>query len=281
VTSESALPAPVVAEARAVLSVRARSFRWGAFFLPAAVSDDAAIVYAFCRLADDLADDAPDALTAAAALASLRSELLGGDAPRPVVAAFLDVVRRKGPGLAPALDLLHGVEGDLHEVRMPDDEALLRYCYEVAGTVGLMMSSVLGAVAPSAREPALALGRAMQLTNICRDVAEDAGLGRVYLPRDRLAAIGLAPEDVLTRRPSVAPVLVDLLALADVHYRFAEEGMRHIPARSRLAIRVASRLYQGIGGEIGRRGHDAWSGRAVVPPWRKLGLVARALVGAR
>lgn len=269
----------VVADARAVLAARARSFRWGALFLPPAVRDDAAVVYAFCRLADDLVDEASDPASASEAIGALRAELGGARPPRRLVTAFLDVIDRRGPGLGPALDLLHGVESDVHEVRVADDAALFRYCYEVAGTVGLLMTGVLGVRDPAAQAPALALGRAMQLTNICRDVAADAELGRVYLPLDRLAAAGIDASDVLGRRAAVGPILKDLLRLADDEYARGEAGLRFIPARSRVAIRVASRLYQAIGAEIARRGHDAWSGRAVVSPGRKVVLALGAVLG--
>jgi len=173
------------------------------------------------------------------------------------------------------------MQNDLRPVRVPDDAALLDYCYCVAGTVGLMMCGVLGVTAPAASGPAIALGQAMQLTNICRDVAEDAGLGRVYIPAVRLAARGVTPDEVLAGtadRRAVAAVVADLLALADGRYQAAEAGMHHIPARARVAILVAARLYRAIGARIARQSYDPWRGRAVVPWTTKLLLVGRALL---
>jgi phytoene synthase len=271
----------LVAASERVLATRARSFRWGAVFLPRAARAEAAVVYAFCRLVDDLADDAPDVETAARALEAVRAELVGDAPARPLIAAYGQICAARGVGTGPALDLLRGMQNDLRPVRVPDDAALLDYCYCVAGTVGLMMCGVLGVTAPAASGPAIALGQAMQLTNICRDVAEDAGLGRVYLPAARLAARGVTPDEVLAGtadRRAVAAVVADLLALADARYQAAEAGMHHIPARARVAILVAARLYRAIGARIARQSYDPWRGRAVVPWTTKLLLVGRALL---
>src|SRR5690606_4571262 len=119
---------------------------------------------------------------------------------------------------------------------------------------------------------AVDLGIAMQLTNICRDVAEDASRGRVYLPRCRLEAAGTSPEEIVSGRAApakVAAVVRDLLDLADAYYESADAGMRFIPDRARLAILVASRIYRAIGWRLRRRGGDALAGRTVVPAHEK------------
>jgi phytoene synthase len=164
-----------------------------------------------------------------------------------------------------------------------DDDELLRYCYRVASTVGLMMCAVLGVREPSAFPHAVDLGVAMQLTNICRDVREDARMGRVYLPASRLEAAGLTPDDLLqdrVDREALARVVADLLHLADRYYASADAGMRWIPARARTAIVVASRVYRAIGVKLRRRGCDAWSGRTVVGGVEKVGWLAAALAAS-
>ena len=180
--SGASYPDSVLQASRAVFAAKARTFHWSARLLPADRRDDAAVVYAFCRLVDDTADEAPTAAVAAAALDRLAAELEGRAEPRPLVAAFLDTAARRGLPLDAARELLAGVRSDLGVVRIADDDALLVYCYRVASTVGLLMCGVLGVRERDALPFAVDLGVAMQLTNICRDVAEDAGRGRVYLP---------------------------------------------------------------------------------------------------
>lgn len=276
-----------VAQSHTILANQSRSFTWASRFLPPDRRDDAAVVYAFCRTVDDAVDEVPDIQDEASGnqspsperarqrLDKLRRELDGHDTPRAVVRAFLDVADRRDIDLDSARELIDGCAQDLEVVRLEDDRQLLRYCYRVAGTVGLMMSSVLGVSDARARHHAIDLGVAMQLTNICRDVLEDARRGRVYLPGDRLRDAG-ASQIALVRavrsdrtdrqsvRHAVSSVVDDLLELAEDYYRSADRGMHFIPARSRPAILVASRVYRAIGLRLRRRGCDPLDGRTVV-----------------
>lgn len=274
----------LVVHGRETLRRHARSFRLASLFLPGASRDDAALVYAYCRELDDAVDEAPteDAARNRVALAE----------QGPVARAFREVAERRGFDPAIAQHLVAGVRADLGAVRMANDEALLRYCYQVAGSVGLMMCGVLGVRDERAWPHAVDLGVAMQLTNICRDVLEDAHRDRVYLPRERLERVGLTPEDVIAGRVEparLARVVDDLLVLADAHYRSAEDGMPFIPWRSRLAIVVASRLYRGIGVRLRRRhGCNPLHGRTrasltdkifgvvtAIGAWLRIGLLRR------
>jgi len=163
---------------------------------------------------------------------------------------------------------------------MRSDRELIRYCYRVAGTVGLMMSPVLGVGGDRARPHAVDLGVAMQLTNICRDVAEDAERGRTYLPERRLRRAGTTPQALLegeADREAVSEVVRDLLELADDYYESGRAGMQFIPRRSRLAIMVASRVYRAIGVKLRRGRCDPLAGRTVVGPFGKIRRVAGAL----
>ena len=235
----------VRAASRATLAGKARTFHWASHLLPAATRDDAALVYAFCRLVDDTADEALDPLLAASALARLEAEMLGQEPARPLLASFREAAARLELPLASATELIAGVRSDLERVRVADDPALLLYCYRVASTVGLMMCAVLGVRRRDALPHAVDLGIAMQLTNIARDVAEDAARGRVYLPRQRLERAGVDPEALVrgsADRGAVARVVADLLDLADRYYGSADDGMRYIPWRARQAILVASRV---------------------------------------
>lgn len=236
---------------RESLRRHARTFRVASWFLPQASRDDASLVYAYCRELDDAVDEAPNP-----EVARVRVQLVERG---EVAEAFREVAARRGfaPGIAQ--HLVAGIQSDLGLVRIADDAALLRYCYQVAGTVGVMMCGILGVKEPCALPHAVDLGVGMQLTNICRDVLEDASLGRVYLPASRLHAVGLTQEELLagTAEPASLSRLVEgLLVLADRYYRSADAGMPFIPARSRLAIVVASKLYRGIGVRL-RRHHGS------------------------
>ncbi|HEX2188282.1 MAG TPA: phytoene/squalene synthase family protein [Longimicrobiaceae bacterium] len=271
---------PVLEASRASLARNARTFSLAARLLPAGVRDDAALVYAFCREVDDTADEATDTAEAAVALARLRAEAAGHAPARPLVAEFRAAAARLGLPLRSATELVDGVASDLGPVRMADDAELLRYCYRVASTVGLMMCAVLGVRCREAHPHAVDLGIAMQLTNICRDVAEDARRGRVYLPADRLRRAGVDPASLAAGaadRCAVAAVVAEVLALADRYYASADGGMRDIPPRVRPAILVASRVYRAIGVRLRQRGCDALAGRTVVPAPEKALWGTRAL----
>ena len=273
-----------VSDSHAVLARHARSFSWAAIFLDSQQRDDAAVLYAFCRLADDLADETTDPNEALEGLATLRAELVGALPARPLVAATLEVFRRCDIDLDVAHDLLDGVGSDVSAVvALPDDETLLEYCYQVAGTVGLMMCGVMGVRDPEARGYAVDLGIAMQLTNLCRDVVEDAERKRVYLPDRRLRAAGTTPNLLLQGRAlpaAVRAVVSDLLGLADERYLRGDQGLRFIPWRARLAVAAASRIYRAIGWKLRRRGYDVFEGRTVVSPVEKIRWLLAGLVRA-
>jgi len=157
------------------------------------------------------------------------------------------------------------------------------YCHRVAGVVGWLMVGVLGIATPKALRSAAHLGIAMQLTNICRDVAEDWQLGRLYLPNELLANHGakdlhlrLGSAFPVEQTRAVADTVRDLLDLADHHYRIGDEGLAALSARSAFAIRTARLVYAAIGARVRAADCDVLRGRAVVPAWQKLRLLIRA-----
>jgi phytoene synthase len=277
----------LVAHSQAVLARHGRSFRFASFFLPRGASDDAAVVYAFCREVDDAIDEAPSSEDGRVQGQALVDELAGAVPARPSVAMFLDVAARRFIDLVYPRELCAGVLSDVGPVRIADTAELLRYCYRVAGTVGGMMCGVLGVVDSSALPHAIDLGIAMQLTNICRDVKEDAARDRVYLPASMLDAHGVAQSALLdgvrtstvddATRAGVRTVTAELLALAERYYASGRAGMRYIPLRSRMAILVAARVYRAIGLELLARGGDPLQGRVVVGGRQKVGEAVRAL----
>lgn len=270
----------LIAECQAIMRRHAKSFSRAARFLPDRLKAPVAVLYAFCRIADDAVDCAPTPELAKTAADTLMAELDTPQTARPVVKAFAEWSQRRPLARAAARELLNGIASDVGPVRVEDDAALLRYAYRVAGTVGLLMCEVFGVDDPAAYPHAIDLGIAMQLTNICRDVAEDAGNDRVYLPKTRLNRVGTTHDALIAKRApatAVAPVVLDLLALADHYYASAERGMAYLPPEARTAILVASRLYQAIGFELRLIGGDALRGRMVVPPTMKAWHVMRAL----
>ena len=282
-----------------LLSRHGRSFRLAGRLLPGATLADAAELYAFCRTIDDLADETADPVVAAAALRSVRRAILSDDRHHPQASRFLVLQDRTGAATRAAIALIDAVLQDtghvdtghtstghtntghanIGPVRIADEAALLRYAYGVAGTVGLMMCAVLDARTRQAQAHAIDLGIAMQLTNIARDVIDDAARDRLYLPADWLPA-GLAPSDIPGAPEPVFRAVERLLSCADRFYRSAELGCHHLPPRVRPAIRAAARLYDEIGLRILRRGPAyLGEGRCVVPGPRRLLLLARSLAG--
>ncbi len=260
-------------QSRQVLAHHGRTFRLAGRLLPAAQLDAAAVVYAWCRRVDDAVDEAPSEEQARTAIAATRASLEGAGSVDQLTEAARLIFEGGGIGVGPALELVMGMEQDLDEVRFADDAELLTYCYRAAGTVGLMMCAVFGVTDPIAHRHAIDLGVAMQLTNICRDVREDADRLRVYLPASRLAEQGITHDDVLAydaHPDAMQRVVHGLLGMADDYYRSGEDGLHHLPWRARWAILAASRMYRQIGVRLLRRGRGVWAGRTVVPLHEKI-----------
>jgi phytoene synthase len=274
-----------VAACRAMLRGGSRSFFAASLVLPKSVREPATGLYAFCRMADDAIDHGSDRVQA---LAELRERLARIYAGRPLdVAAdraFADSVGRFGIPRSFPEALLEGFEWDSRNRRYADFSELKAYGVRVAGTVGAMMAMVMGVRDPVLLARACDLGVAMQLTNIARDVGEDARAGRLYLPLDWLREAGIDPE-AWVERPffdaRVAGVIERLLAAADELYTRADSGIANLPSACRPGMHAARLLYAEIGHEVRRRGLDSISQRAVVPWQRKARILADAVVAAR
>jgi phytoene synthase len=271
-------------QARRVLAVGSKSFALAGKLLPRACRDDAAIVYAYCRRADDLVDEAPPggATAAVAALSRELASIYAGEAQAdPVLAAFQEVVsRRRIPRAYPA-ELIAGFAMDAATVTYRSWDELRLYCYRVAGVVGLMMCHVMGLHEDEKMPNAAALGMAMQLTNIARDVAEDWRMGRLYLPADALGPLPRAPGAPLDAATAgvLSAAVPALLAAAGPLYRAGDEGLGALSLRCAIAVRAAGLVYSAIGERVAARGHDVTAPRAVVSRPRKLWLVIRAAAG--
>lgn len=268
------------AACRALMRGGSRSFFAASLLLPARVRTPATALYAYCRLADDAIDLGHDP---AAAMADLRSRLdavyAGRPGEQPADRALAQVVHRFGVPRALLDALLDGFLWDAqgrHYETLADVQA---YGARVAGTVGAMMALVMGARSADALARACEMGVAMQLTNIARDVGEDARNGRLYLPRQWLREAGIDPDAWLAAPsfgPAVAAVTQRLLAAADTLYRQGETGIADLPRDCRAAIMAARLVYAEIGQQLAREGFDSIGRRTVVPGRRKLALIARA-----
>ena len=257
-----------------------RSFYAASFLLPREVRDPAAALYAFCRVADDSMDQpGSGSRNLAEFRIRLASIYAGRPAPTPEDRAFASVVHHYRIPRALPEALLEGFEWDLANRCYEDMEELHAYSARVAGTVGSMMAIIMGVRDSGVIARACELGMAMQLTNIARDVGEDARAGRLYLPRQWLREAGLNPDTWLDApgfNPQLALVIDRLLREAEVLYTRAESGIAALPPACRMGIRSASRIYAEIGREIRNRHLNSVSSRAVVPASRKLALILRA-----
>lgn len=269
---------------RQVTRQGSKTFYFGARFLPPSKRRAMWAVYNFCRLTDDMVDKARNLTTQeiCARLVEWEAELLhsfeGQVQPvKPAMVAWLHTSRTFALEAQPPLDLIKGVRMDLEKSRYANFEELHLYCYRVASTVGLMASQVMGYSAPCALEYAVNLGIAMQLTNILRDVGEDAQAGRIYLPQDEMARFGYSEEELL--RGEVNPQFIRLMKFqinrARRYYRQSMPGIEYLPEDCRLSITVAARLYSRILDVIERNNYDVFTRRAFVPKKEKLlGLVS-------
>jgi len=258
-----------------------RTFHAASLVLPASVREPAYGLYAFCRLSDDVIDLDGGSL---GALDRLRERLDRAYEGRPLAIAadraMADLVRRFAIPRALPEALLEGLAWDAEGRRYEDIDDLFDYAARVAGTVGVMMTLTMGARAPQALARACDLGIAMQLTNIARDVGEDARAGRLYLPLRWLRDAGIDPDDFLARPVASAAlksVIARLLDQAERLYRRAHNGVACLPLICRPAILAAALLYAEIGRELERRSLDSIANRVRVPGARKAALLLRSL----
>ena len=276
------------AHCREIIRHQAHSFYFASFFLPASKRRDVFALYAFYRTVDDLVDCRPPDRSADAVVAELdgwrewllRRELRDDDLVRPALAAAID---RHGIPIRYLHELLDGIERDLFPCHLRNFAELERYCYLVAGTVGLVMSYVLGVRDERALANARDLGIAMQLTNVLRDVGEDLTRNMIYLPADELARFGYSP-DRLGRR-AVDEDFVALMRMqigrAREYYRVGVAGIPQLHRDSQFPILLAARMYGGILRKIECCGYDVFSRRAHTSLPEKLWIASRSYLGIK
>jgi len=273
---------------RNMITVGSKSFSLAARLFGADTRDAAFCLYGWCRHCDDEIDVPIGSADASQRqlkrlerlVAQTRSAYAGDPQEDPVFLAFQHVTRRYGIPAEYPLELLEGMAMDVRCQRYKTVEELLVYCYRVAGTVGLMMSHIMGLSSEKALENAAHMGMAMQLTNIARDVLEDAGMGRVYLPTEWLESAQIPVGEVAeTRhRKVVAALVARLLDRAEELYRSGDAGLICLPFRATWAISAARRIYSEIGVRVRVRGSRAWDTRTVVPLHRKFYVMGEGIL---
>ncbi len=277
----------IVIDSKQRIERGSKSFAAAARLFARDTRHDAYMLYAWCRHCDDVIDgqdfgfrsgpDSPQGCERR--LAELREKTLAalaGEADEPVFRALGYVAAKHNIPARHPLELLDGFAMDVEARQYQTIEDTLDYCYHVAGVVGVMMAMIMDARDRATLLRACDLGLGFQLTNIARDVIEDARDGRVYLPADLLAQEGVPLDRVADpeHREGVTRVVARLLDLADAYYASARQGIADLPLRSAWTIAAASRIYRAIGRDVKARGMRAWDERVSTSKMRKLGSVS-------
>lgn len=280
----------LVEQAARTLQAGSQSFAAAARLFDAPTRASAVLLYAWCRHCDDVVDgqslghgqvhgDRGDGLASLARLQQQTLDACRGHPVRdPVFEGLADVVRRHGIPHALPMEHLAGFAMDVRGTQYRSLSDTLLYSWRVAGVVGVMMARVMGAERAATLDRACDLGLAFQLTNITRDVLEDAAIGRLYLPQDWLAEEGIEGiGSVLdpSRREALARVASRLVATAEPYYTSAVAGIGELPLRCAWSIATARGIYRQIGRKVRSQGGEAWNSRIATSRVEKLWLVAR------
>lgn len=271
---------------RSLAKRTAGNFYYSFLTLPKEQRIDMCVLYAFMRLSDDIGDDATLPLeTRRTRLAQWHEDLrLAFDGRRfhhPLYPALMEMVARRNVPARHLYEVIDGIESDLAPQRFAAFEDLNRYCYHVAGAVGLCCIHIWGFHDPQAIPLAIDCGTAFQLTNILRDLQEDAAMGRVYLPQEDLARFGYGEVDLAaaTYDERFRALMQFQVARAREFYARAAGLLSLIDARGRPVLAAMLRIYGGLLDEIERRRYDVFTQRVRLPRWKKLWFVFRSLRG--
>ena len=261
------------------------SFYYSFLFLPVQRRRAIMALYAFCREVDDVVDECSDPDVARAKLAWWRKEIAGvfaGHAEHPVGRALVPVVKQFDLQAAHFGEIIDGMEMDLRYNRYPDFATLQSYCHRVAGVVGLMAAAIFGYRDPSTLTYAENLGTAFQLTNIIRDVGEDARRNRVYLPLDELSRFGVSATDVAQLRETddFRRLIEFQIERAEDYYRRALEALPASDRRSQRPGLVMAAIYRTLLREIRADGSRVLNQRTSLTPVRKFWIAWRTWLTA-
>lgn len=264
-----------------VVKASGTSFYLGMRILPPNRRNGMFAIYAFCREVDDIADSSEPEAEKLAQLAQWRDEidrLFAGQPNYPTARALLGPVQEFDLGKQDFLAIIDGMEMDAREqMRGPDMKNFELYCTCVAGAVGLLSTRVFGDSSPRAKDHALALGHALQTTNILRDLHEDAARGRLYLPKEMLLAHGITDADprMVLRHPAIRDVCADLAQLAQHHFDEAATAMKDCDGDALRPARIMGAIYRGILARLIKRGWERLDEPVRVPKPEKLWIALR------
>jgi 15-cis-phytoene synthase len=273
-------------QCRWMIKKGSKSFSLAAELFDPDTRDAAFFLYGWCRYCDDRIDEAGKtenqeqlAKRVKALKENTTAAFSFAQQQEPVFVALQYIVQRYGIPAHYALELIEGMAMDARGTRYDTLKELLLYCYRVAGTVGLMMSHVMGLRDESALKHAADLGIAMQLTNIARDITEDAAMGRIYLPLSWLQEAQIPAAEVAAPeyREKLAMLSLRLLREADRYYRSGDAGLWHLSFRSACAVSAARQVYSEIGSLLLRKGARAWDQRTYVTEPLKVWVVMRGV----
>ena len=264
----------------AVVRAAGTSFRRGMAVLPPARRQAMYAIYAFCRIVDDIADDPAPFETRRPRLEEWRARvaaLYRGEAADAVTRVLLVAVGEFGLRQADFEAVIDGMEMDAATtIVAPSLAELDLYCDRVAAAVGRLSVRAFGDASPAADQVAFHLGRALQLTNILRDIAEDAARGRLYLPRELLDEAGVPADPGAARRhPGLTRVCQRLAARAREHFHGASEAMARCDRRAMKPARLMAAMYSAVLARLERRGWDRPETGVKVPKWEKLWIALR------
>ncbi|WP_296248067.1 phytoene/squalene synthase family protein [Pseudomonas sp. UBA4194] len=273
------------------IAVGSKSFAAASKLFDEPTRRSAVMLYAWCRHCDDVIDGQQaghDAVPISPAEARVRLARLqvqtravyaGAVLTEPAFAALRQVVRKHHIPERHAQEHLDGFAMDVVERHYASVEDTLSYCYHVAGVVGLMMARVMGAQDERTLDRACDLGLAFQLSNIARDIVEDAKVGRCYLPAQWLAEMNIDPQHLTDPiyRPALAVLAKRLVDMAEPYYRSAHAGLPALPWRSAWAVATAAAVYRQIGVQVVAAGPQAWDGRVSTSKVQKLGAALTGL----
>jgi 15-cis-phytoene synthase len=261
------------------------SFYYSFLFLPPPQRRAITALYAFCREVDDTVDETSDPIVARRRLDWWRTEIaavFSGEPQHPVARALQPIVRDANLPQERFLEIIDGMQMDLDYNRYPDFPTLEVYCYRVAGVVGLLSAEIFGYHNPATLDYARNLGLALQLTNIVRDVGEDARRNRIYLPLDEMARHGVAVDDVILFRETDAfeRLLAEQIERARGYYASAWSLLPQEDRRAQRAGIVMGAIYERLLDEIATEGRRVLNERVTLTPLRKLWIAWRTWIRA-
>lgn len=284
----------LVRKAHEAIRAGSKSFHAASRLFDPLTRERAWLLYAWCRRCDDLADaqemggelgDQSEIAHRVAAIRALTHHALAGEpTAEPAFDALGVVAAECGLTAADADAVIAGFELDAEDWRPRSERDLMRYCWHVAGAVGVMMAKVMGVPADDGEtlDRAADLGFAFQLANIARDLVEDDAAGRCYLPLEWLVEEDIEPGQHTKphHRQELADMAARLVALMEVHAAASRIGARRLPFRSRWAVLTAARIYTAIGHKVRARGANAWDRRVHTSKLDKIGHAAMAFLSA-